>query len=90
MHSTLVVYDCDFKKKYICEYVDSLKHDDKLTMLKMVYKSPYRDKLDEKGTGVQIKLDDLSDSLISDIYFYMLTRININISELASMGLKPF
>lgn len=79
--------DCDFKKKYICEYVNNLKHDDKLAMLKMVYNSTYRDKLDEKGTGVQIKLDDLSDSLISELYFYMLTRININISELASIGL---
>jgi hypothetical protein len=70
------------KKSYICDNINELNHADRLSLLKMVYNSPYKNQLREKGTGILIKLDELSDQLIDDLYFHMLTKINANLLHL--------
>jgi hypothetical protein len=53
---------------FITDNINELLIQDRREILQMIYNSPSRSKLKEKGGGTQIKLNDLSEPLIEKIY----------------------
>jgi hypothetical protein len=53
---------------FITDNINEVMIQDRRSILQLIYNSPSRSKLKEKGGGTQIKLDDLSDSLVDKIY----------------------
>ena len=59
------------KKIYIIDNINELIINDRKTVLQMIYKSSSRNKLKEKGSGTQIKIEDLPNNLIENIYVFV-------------------
>jgi hypothetical protein len=59
------------KKNYIIDNINELIIDDRKTVLQMIYNSSSRNKLKEKGSGTQIKIENLSTTLIENIYTFV-------------------
>lgn len=72
-----------FKKIFILDNVNELQLHDRREILQMIYNSPSRSKLTEKGSGTQIKLEEIPDSLIGNIYEYMNKKLNEQNIELS-------
>lgn len=53
---------------YIIDNINEIMVQDRREILQIIYNSPSRSKLKEKGGGTQIKITDLSQSLIEKIY----------------------
>ena len=53
---------------YIIDNINEIMIQDRREILQLIYNSPSRSKLKEKGGGTQIKLTDISPSLIDTIY----------------------
>lgn len=62
---------------FITDNINELLVQNRREILQMIYNSPSRSKLKEKGGGTQIKISELSDELINKI----LDFIKIKISE---------
>lgn len=56
------------KLVFITDNINEVMIQDRREILQIIYNSSSRSKLKEKGGGTQIKLDDLSDSLVEKIY----------------------
>lgn len=56
------------KELYIYENINDISINDRIEIVKHIYNSKFRNKLLEKGNGVQIKFTDLDDTMIDDIY----------------------
>ena len=56
------------KLVFITDNINEVMIQDRREILQLIYNSPSRSKLKEKGGGTQIKLDDLSDILVDKIY----------------------
>ena len=56
------------KLVYITDNINEVMIQDRREILQLIYNSPSRSKLKEKGGGTQIKLGDLSDLLVDKIY----------------------
>jgi hypothetical protein len=59
------------KKIYIIDNINELIIDDRKTVLQIIYNSPSRNKLKEKGSGTQIKIENLPNALIENIYTFV-------------------
>lgn len=59
------------KKIYIIDNINELIINDRKTVLQMIYKSSSRNKLKEKGSGTQIKIEDLPANLLENIYIFV-------------------
>jgi hypothetical protein len=59
------------KKIYIIDNINELIIDDRKTVLQIIYNSPSRNKLKEKGSGTQIKIENLPNALIENIYKFV-------------------
>jgi hypothetical protein len=60
---------------FITDNINEVIIQDRREILQLIYNSPSRSKLKEKGGGTQIKLDDLSDSLVDKIYNLIQDRL---------------
>ena len=56
------------KLVFITDNINEVMIQDRREILQMIYNSSSRAKLKEKGGGTQIKLDDLSNTLVDKIY----------------------
>jgi len=56
------------KESFIFENINELSLQDRREILQIIYNSQFRSKINEKGNGVQIKLEELSDTIIDKIY----------------------
>lgn len=59
------------KRIFVIDNINELVIDDRKKVLQMIYNSPSRNKLKEKGSGTQIKIKDVSDELIKKIYDFV-------------------
>jgi hypothetical protein len=62
-----------FKRQYILDNTGDLDISERKTILRMIYESPQKKYLAEKGSGTQINLDKLSCKLITSIYDYIVS-----------------
>jgi hypothetical protein len=60
---------------FIIDNINEVMVQDRREILQLIYNSPSRSKLKEKGGGTQIKLDDLSDLLVDKIYNLILDKL---------------
>ena len=44
-------------------------------ILQIIYNSQFRNKIKEKGGGVQIRLDELSDNIINKLYSIIVKKL---------------
>ena len=63
------------KLTFITDNINELVMQDRREILQMLYNSPSRSKLKEKGGGTQIKLNDISEQLIEKIYNFINTKL---------------
>jgi hypothetical protein len=66
------------KKLFIYENSNELSLEDRRELLQIIYNSQFRNKISEKGSGVQIKLDELSQSIIDKLYTTIVAKLNNN------------
>ena len=64
------------KQEFIIEYINELQINHRKDVLEMIYNSPSRNKIKENGSGTQIKLSDINDPLLDNIYIYIKTKLN--------------
>jgi hypothetical protein len=64
------------KVAFLSHNINELMLCDRKTVLQLIYNSPTRSKLKEKGSGTQIKISDLSECLINKIYDFVSNKIN--------------
>ena len=64
------------KESFIFDNINDLPIDDRKDILQIIYNSQFRDKLNEKGNGVQIKISDLSQAIIDKIYITIINKLN--------------
>ena len=72
-----------FKKVFILDNINELQLQDRREILQLIYNSASRSKLKEKGSGTQIKLEDISDTLIEKIYGLMQEKLNEQCSAIS-------
>jgi len=65
----------DEKKIYIYENINEIDIEVKKELLQIIYNSDARDKIIEKGNGVQIRFNDINDSIIITIYSILKKKI---------------
>ena len=63
------------KESFIFDNINDLLIDDRKDILQIIYNSKHRSSLKEKGNGVQIKLSDLSPSIIEKIYTTIIKKL---------------
>ncbi len=67
--------DTDEKNKYIlyiCDNINELKLNNRKEILQMIiYSSIDPEKIIEKGNGTQVKISDINDTLLKNIYNYI-------------------
>jgi hypothetical protein len=61
---------------FITDNINELIIHDRRTILQIIYNSPIRNKLKEKGGGTQIKIDDLTDDIIKKLYELIVCKLN--------------
>lgn len=64
------------KKEFIFDNSNDLPIDDRREILQIVYNSKFRNKIKEKGDGVHIKLDDLTQPIIDKMYVTIIMKLN--------------
>jgi hypothetical protein len=64
------------KESFICDNINDLTIQFRKDILQMIHNSHYRSKLKEKGNGTQIKIDELSDSLVNKIFTFMNQKLD--------------
>lgn len=64
------------KLTFITDNINELSIQDRREILQIIYNSPSRSKLKEKGNGTQIKLNDLSEQIINKIYDCVTLKLN--------------
>lgn len=62
------IIEMNNKITFITDNINELMINDRRNILQIIYNSPLRSKLKEKGGGTQIKIDDLTDDMIINIY----------------------
>jgi len=62
--------------RYILDNTNELMLQDRVHILQLIFNSPFRNKLKEKGNGTQIRLSDLSDELLEKIHEFIFKKIN--------------
>jgi hypothetical protein len=67
---------------FITDNINELLIQDRREILQMLYNSPSRSKLNEKGGGTQIKLNDLSEQLVEKIYNYITIKLSSQVMDL--------
>jgi len=72
-----------FKETFIFDNINELSILDRKEVLQIIYNSQFRSKIKEKGNGVQIKLDDLSESIIDRIFTYVSQKSNEQFMDIA-------
>jgi hypothetical protein len=65
------IFFMNHKASYIIDNINELGIQDRKEVLQMVYNSPARGKLKEKGSGTQVKITDLPESMIVQIYDFV-------------------
>lgn len=68
--------DLNNKVVFIIDNINELMIQDRRTILQIIYNSPVRSKLKEKGGGTQIKIQDLTDNIIEKIYTILTEKLN--------------
>lgn len=69
------------KKTFIFDNSNELPIEDRREILQIVYNSQFRCKLNEKGGGVQIKLDDLSQPILDKLYVTIVMKLQNQIID---------
>jgi hypothetical protein len=69
------------KKSFIFDNSNELPIEDRRELLQIVYNSQFRSKLMEKGGGVQIKLDDLTQPILDKLYTTVAMKLNEQIVD---------
>ncbi len=64
------------KESFIFDNINDLPIEDRKYILQILYNSQYRSKLIEKGNGIQIKINDLSQAMIDKIYIAIVNKLN--------------
>lgn len=64
------------KKIFMMDNINELQLQDRREILQMIYNSSSRNKLKEKGSGTQIKLEDISNQLVERIYTFITKKLN--------------
>jgi hypothetical protein len=67
---------------FITDNINELLIQDRREILQILYNSPSRSKLNEKGGGTQIKLNDLSEQLVEKIYNYITIKLSSPVIDL--------
>lgn len=73
------------KIDYIYDNINNINIEDRLTILKIIYDSKFKNKIHEKGDGCQIKLNLLPADIINKIYKTILEKITAGSIELAEI-----
>jgi hypothetical protein len=63
------------KKSYILDNTNELILNDRKEILQIIFNSQFRNKLNEKGNGTQVRLENLTDELITKIYEFIYIRL---------------
>jgi hypothetical protein len=66
---------------YICNNIDDLNFQNRKDVLQVIYNSPSKKKITEKGNGSQIKMDDLPEVLIRTIYDFINQKLKAQTTE---------
>lgn len=76
--------NCDIneQKLYIYNNINEIDIDVRKELLQIIYNSDVKDKIVEKGNGVQIKFDDINNSIISTLYNILKKKIKENTLEI--------
>lgn len=61
---------------FICDNINDLNIEYRKDILQMIYNSPFKNKIKEKGGGTQVKIEDISNTLINKIYMFIVQKIN--------------
>ena len=61
-------------EQYISENINELSHEHKISVLQLVFNSSIRNKIKEKGNGVQIKYDDIDNDLLTKVYLFVVEK----------------
>ena len=59
------------QRSFILDNINDLPLSDRIEFVQIIYMSPYRNKLKEKGNGIQLKLDSLSDIIIDKLFNFI-------------------
>jgi|SaaInlV_165m_DNA_2_1040747.scaffolds.fasta_scaffold204462_1 hypothetical protein len=70
------------KKQYVVDNINEMVLEDRVEIVQMIFNSPHRNNLKEKGNGTQIKLKDISDSLINQLYNYIYQKLSENENDI--------
>lgn len=70
------------KQIYIYENINDIDIEVKKELLQIIYNSNTKDKIIEKGNGVQIKFDDIDESIIITIHNILKKKIKENKLEI--------
>lgn len=65
----------NIKKSFIFDNSNELTIDDRRELLQIIYNSKFRNTIKEKGGGVQIKLDELSNVIIDKLYLHISSKL---------------
>jgi hypothetical protein len=77
--NTLIINDqisINDKVTFITDNINEIILSDRRAVLQMIYNSPIRNKLKEKGGGTQVKIDDLSNDMINNLYHLIMRKLN--------------
>lgn len=76
--------NCDINKKrlYLYYNINDIDVEAKKELLQIIYNSNSKNKIIEKGNGVQIKFDDIDDSTIITLHSILQKKINENKLEM--------
>jgi len=81
MEDPNIIEEYELKKTYIFDNANDLAIEDRREILQIIYNSHFRNKLNEKGGGIQINIDELSNAMIDKLNNFICDRMKDNILE---------
>lgn len=65
------------QRTFILDNINDLPIQDRVEFVQIIYLSPYKNKLKEKGNGIQLKLDALSDAMINRLHTFISEKMEL-------------
>lgn len=75
-------HDRSDKEFYIYENINDISLVNKIEIVQYIYNTRFRNKLVEKGNGIQVKLSELSYQLISIVYDMIVKKSKENVIDI--------
>ena len=66
----------NYKETFICDNINDLNIQHRKEILQMIYDSPCKKLLKEKGNGTQIKISLMTDNLKNKIYDFIVAHLD--------------